>query len=126
MDKSTDTGTARTSVDPARWWLQYEKGGEGAADGQGNGEAVLESVAGTPGMTFAQRSHANHIAQRFAAKIMAKYERGVIEHGGNLWERPPRELLDYAIDEAVDQACYLMTLREELYERPATTTPAAE
>lgn len=43
---------------------------------------------------------------------MQKYLRGQAEHGGQLWQKSG--LLDMAIDEAIDQVIYLLTLREQL------------
>jgi len=41
-----------------------------------------------------------------------KYVTGQKEHGGNLWEK--EGLLDMAIDEAIDQVIYLLTLKKQL------------
>jgi hypothetical protein len=65
-------------------------------------------------MTPAQGAHASRIAQGLSATLLAKYERGVVEHGGNLWERTPLELVDEALAEVLDQFVYLTTLREKL------------
>ncbi len=62
-------------------------------------------------MTVEQRNHLRRIVESFAAEASAKYERGQHEHGGNLWEKP--RLLDFAIEEAIDQVVYLYTLREQ-------------
>ena len=40
-----------------------------------------------------------------------KYRKGQAEHGGQLWLNP--SLLDNAIDEAIDQVVYLLTLKEQ-------------
>lgn len=45
-----------------------------------------------------------------------KYRQGAAEHGGFLPDIGPLTLLDCAIDEAIDQVTYLLTLREELRE----------
>lgn len=60
--------------------------------------------------------HANYILEQFAEKMQAKYEKGQAEHGGNLWEMPPKDLLENAIDEAIDQVVYLITLQGQLSE----------
>lgn len=44
--------------------------------------------------------------------ISTKYTKGVKEHGGKLWEK--RGLIDMAIDEAVDQVVYLLTLKHQI------------
>jgi len=54
--------------------------------------------------------------QAEAARIIAnKYMKGVVEHGhlGHLWERA---IEDDALDEAIDQVCYLITLRDQVRE----------
>lgn len=56
--------------------------------------------------------HAIAVAQEAAALILHKYKRGQREHGGELWRK--KGLLNMAIDEAVDQVIYLLTLRDQL------------
>lgn len=65
-------------------------------------------------MTARQRRHLSRIVAEAGARIAAKYQRGALEHGGNLWEKPATDLLEEAIDEAVDQLVYLLTLRETI------------
>ena len=48
----------------------------------------------------------------FAHDFRAKYEAGQAEHGGRLWTKPG--LLDEAIKEVIDLACYLYTLKRQL------------
>jgi hypothetical protein len=43
-----------------------------------------------------------------------KYRKGQEEHGGNLFDMAPIDLLDNAINEAIDQVVYLITLRQKL------------
>lgn len=50
------------------------------------------------------------ILDRFSADLTAKYEKGQAEHGGNLWEK---DMLDFAIEEAIDMVTYLYTMREQ-------------
>lgn len=57
-------------------------------------------------------SHATDLAQEAATLIRAKYEAGQREHGGELWRKTG--IIDMAIDEAVDQIVYLLTLRDQL------------
>lgn len=66
-------------------------------------------------MTEEQKSHARDIAEEFMDAMFYKYEKGAKEHGGNIWDKEPDWLLDQAIDEAIDQVVYLMTLRQKLY-----------
>ncbi len=68
---------------------------------------LLRKVA----MTHAQESHLRAVKDEFTALVDAKYRKGQQEHGGDLFRRSCEELLDMAIDEAVDQVVYLLTLR---------------
>lgn len=62
-------------------------------------------------MTIGQRRHVQQILVRFNRELRAKYARGQREHGGNLWER--HDVLDCAIEEAIDLVTYLFTLRDQ-------------
>ena len=66
------------------------------------------------GMTPEQESHLASITKRFHELCDKKYRAGQAEHGGNLWEVPIGGLLDAAIDEAIDQVVYLLTLKDRL------------
>lgn len=65
-------------------------------------------------MTEEQQNHVKGIAEKFATLMSTKYEKGVKEHGGNLWEVGIHDMVDMALDEAIDQVVYLMTLKEQL------------
>ena len=65
-------------------------------------------------MTKEQSRHVTKIADQFARLVRPKYAHGVKTHGGNLWERSQEHLVDQAIDEAIDQVVYLLTLREKM------------
>lgn len=65
-------------------------------------------------MNAERENHLRSIICRVQSKIDEKYTAGQAEHGGNLWEVPGLELLDNAIDEAIDQLAYLLTLRDKL------------
>lgn len=65
-------------------------------------------------MTPKQEDHLDSIINDFVDRVSPKYEKGAIEHGGNLWQLSKSELLDCAIDEAIDQVVYLLTLRSKL------------
>ena len=67
-------------------------------------------------MTEAQEAHALSIGDRIHAKIIKKYALGAKEHGGNLWENHPLDMIDFAIDEVTDLGVYLLTLRDQLVE----------
>lgn len=59
-----------------------------------------------------QREHARTIVREFAQQMTEKYAAGALEHGGNLWDMGNEQLLDNAIEEAIDQVVYLMTIRQ--------------
>lgn len=67
-------------------------------------------------MTEAQKAHAQGIADDMWKRILIKYEAGQKEHGGNLWDNHPLDIADMAIDEVVDQAVYILTLKTQLAE----------
>lgn len=63
--------------------------------------------------TESDREHLSHVQQEFATLVSGKYIRGVHEHGhlGHLWTRAvDRE----ALNEAVDQVVYLVTLIDQI------------
>ena len=63
-------------------------------------------------MTPQREAHLSSIQESFLEKVQAKYLAGQKQHGGNLYEKSG--LLDAAIDEAIDQVVYLLTLKEQL------------
>ena len=65
-------------------------------------------------MTGEQESHLTHIIEGFIARVDPKYRKGQAEHGGNLFDMPAAQLIDCAIDEAIDQVVYLLTLRDKV------------
>lgn len=65
-------------------------------------------------MTPEQESHLTRILEMTATKLELKYRKGQLEHQGNLFDLSARELLENAIEEAIDQVVYLMTLRDKL------------
>jgi len=66
-------------------------------------------------MTQEQETHLEYIKQKTLQLLDAKYRKGQAEHGGNLWDI---DLLDNAIDEAIDMITYLLALKEKLSNRP--------
>lgn len=56
------------------------------------------------------------IAKAFLKEHKEKYYRGAIEHKDNglLAEVPPKQLVEFAIEEVLDLASYLYTLRESI------------
>ncbi len=65
-------------------------------------------------MTNDQERHLQEIKDKFNVLVDSKYRKGAAEHGGDLQDMPIIELLDNAIDEAVDQVTYLLTLHKIL------------
>lgn len=59
-------------------------------------------------------AHLNRIVTRLSADIATKYRKGQAEHGGNLWQKGG--MLDFAIEEVIDLAVYLYTLKEQCEE----------
>lgn len=67
----------------------------------------------------AQESHLTRVKREFVALVDAKYRTGAAEHGGELLALPDLAILDLAIEEAVDQVVYLLSLKEKLTGRSA-------
>lgn len=67
-------------------------------------------------MNEKQREHINLIIQDFKEKAYPKYEKGVMEHGGNIWDMNLMELVDCALEEAIDSYVYLTTIKELIRE----------
>lgn len=63
-------------------------------------------------MTPEHEAHRESIINAFSRDFRAKYDKGQQEHGGKLWENP--ELIDRAIEEAIDLVAYLYSLKEQL------------
>ncbi len=65
-------------------------------------------------MTPEQKSHLSYILSQALNRIDVKYTAGAAEHGGVLSDMSEEALLDNAIDEAIDQVTYLLTLKQKL------------
>lgn len=65
-------------------------------------------------LTQRQVDHLNRIEAEVSRRIVDKYIRGAHEHGGDLQDMSVIELIDSAIDETIDLAVYLSTLKERL------------
>jgi hypothetical protein len=65
-------------------------------------------------MTELQDKHLDWITDAIRNRIEVKYRQGQHEHGGNLWDIPVIGLVDNAIDEALDQLTYLITIKQLL------------
>jgi len=59
--------------------------------------------------------HAEILGNEAKRAIIVKYLAGQKEHGGQLWRK--KGLIDMAIEEAIDQVVYLLTLKQQLEER---------
>jgi hypothetical protein len=70
------------------------------------------------GMSKVQTDHLNRILEQSRELITQKYAKGAEEHSSTLSEDyTADQLLEEAINEAIDQVTYLLTLREKLDER---------
>jgi hypothetical protein len=63
-------------------------------------------------MTPEQETHLSGIKQSFCVAVDAKYRRGQLEHGGNLWAKPG--LFPMLADETLDFIVYAKTLEQQL------------
>lgn len=69
-------------------------------------------------MTAAQERHLESIQFYFSKAVGSKYRKGQEEHGGNLFDMSVLQLIDAALDEAIDQITYLKTLRDKIEKAP--------
>jgi len=65
-------------------------------------------------MTNKQEKHLKQIKKNFEKLVDTKYRKGQKEHGGNLFDLYNIQLVDAALDEAIDQVVYLMTLKQNM------------
>lgn len=77
-------------------------------------------------MTESQEAHLNSIVEAFTEACIVKYRKGAEEHGGDLFSMPFEALLDNAIDEAIDQFVYLMTMKQQLKEKYVMLPPVED
>lgn len=80
---------------------------------------VLQFNVADDRLTSEQAADVEAIGKAFCTAMADKYTRGQVEHGGNLWEKGEVFLLDAAIEEAIDQVTYLLTLKRLQRERMA-------
>ena len=66
-------------------------------------------------MTKKQTEHLTDLMLEFNNILKKKYAKGAKQHGGNLWEK--KDLIDMAIEEAVDQVTYLLTLKQQIKDK---------
>ncbi len=76
-------------------------------------EAIIKPGESTA-LTVKQEQHLNNIQIWLEHRLDLKYRRGALEHGGELEDMNKYDLLENAIDEAIDQVVYLLTLRTKL------------
>jgi hypothetical protein len=62
-------------------------------------------------MSEEQRLHSELIVKQLSEMLLAKYEKGAIEHKTKLWEHSADNLIDNAIEEVLDLAVFLLTLK---------------
>jgi len=67
-------------------------------------------------MTPEQEKHLATIKGLVDFRLDTKYRRGQKEHGGDLFSKNSLWLVDAAIDEAIDQIVYLLTLKDKIIE----------
>ncbi len=69
-------------------------------------------------MTAEQEKHLSRLKQEFCELLDAKYRRGAEEHKdtyeGVLMKVPLVKLVDHAIEEAIDQVAYLLSIKEKI------------
>ena len=65
-------------------------------------------------MNPAQEAHLARVKAEFVTLVDAKDRAGAAEHGDELLASPNLKILDLAIEEAVDQVVYLLSLRQKL------------
>lgn len=67
-------------------------------------------------MNVKAEAHLAQVKEQFLHFVDDKYRKGQLEHGGYLTDKTIEQLTDLALDEAIDQVVYLLTLRNKLNE----------
>lgn len=65
-------------------------------------------------ITQEHEEHIEEIREEFIIAMTSKYYNGVKEHGGHLKNMSALDLIDNALDEAIDQYVYLITLKAKV------------
>lgn len=65
-------------------------------------------------LTKEQENHLSAVLEFLTEALTKKYTAGAIEHGGTLSDMNVDDLLSNAIEEAIDQCVYLITLKQKL------------
>ena len=74
-------------------------------------------------MSTKQELHLARIKQEFLSLVEPKFRKGAEEHATILNEQPASLLLDFAIEEAIDQVVYLLTLKQVMEDKNAQNQP---
>lgn len=67
-------------------------------------------------MSEEQEEHLQSIKDDFISLVDSKYRKGAVEHDSDLQDSSVHTLVAYAIEEAIDQVVYLLTLQAKLKE----------
>lgn len=66
-------------------------------------------------MTLNQEQHLHAIIDDFTTLVDDKFRKGAAQHGGDLaLDYTAKDLVDMALEEAIDQVVYILTLRSKL------------
>ena len=65
-------------------------------------------------LTPDREAHLKEMQDAFIKMSREKYEKGQLEHGGKMWEKPG--MLEYAKEEVIDLWHYLMTQERQIRE----------
>lgn len=64
-----------------------------------------------------KEKHLGDLREEISKRVNLKYRKGNAEHGGDIHDFTEYQLLENAIDEAIDQLIYLLTLRNKMVKR---------
>jgi hypothetical protein len=104
-------------------YAEYKREQQARTDAQA---ASAQECAQASGITEAQAEHIIAITSELGTLMTRKYVQGVKKYGGNLWERSEEYLLQEAINEAIDQVVYLLTLKQKRATRKALENASDE
>lgn len=74
----------------------------------------LEETTTAPRIPQAAENHLQKVKAETLRMIDSKYRKGQIEHGGVLPLLTTKQLVNEAIEEAIDQVIYLLTIRDQI------------
>ena len=84
-------------------------------EGHEMSELTIGKIEFSP-MTASQEHHLASLKLAFSREFDAKYRNGQREHGGNLFEMTPLDLIRNLKQEALDLWAYACTLEDQLIE----------